>query len=329
MPPSITIDGTWGGSPVDSYRGVALKSDTGNEVRVVLLEKGSEAYILSRAVIEPSAGRAPPWVVHDGPRPSFSAAGDELGDALAHAEYWIPIPHPPQMNNRGNFIGVEPDAEDTQGSAVTCQHTKGASSQAFRTHGSLSKQAVAMYDLRRGKQAQTYGIGVKEVWRIEEGKHVPGVLSFPPSLLFSLFCFFIQPPAGKVLHTLGGLLSAHTSGGGWEYHMADSHVSIGLVVGLAYKNPTSGHIRTKHHPHFRALLVNGTLLAYGAHALTEARLPGRALVRCAGAAVNTVKIKGTHNTMQMHARLSPAFYPSHPPSAFLPFIVPPFYPLFL
>ncbi|KAF8144487.1 hypothetical protein K438DRAFT_1782769 [Mycena galopus ATCC 62051] len=35
-------------------------------------------------------------------------------------------------------------------------------------HGSLSRQAVAMYDLRHGKEAQTYEIGIKEVWRVEE-----------------------------------------------------------------------------------------------------------------------------------------------------------------
>ncbi|KAF8166942.1 hypothetical protein K438DRAFT_1983985 [Mycena galopus ATCC 62051] len=116
--------------------------------------------------------------------------------------------------------------------------------------------------------------------------------------------------------------------------MADGHVSIGLVVGLAYKNPYIGRIRTKHHPHFRALLANGTRLAYGAHALTEGGLqsllrldsPGR---RWLAAAVNTAKIKGTHNAMQVRARLFPAFYLSHPLSTFFPSVLPPFYPLFL
>ncbi|KAF8144495.1 hypothetical protein K438DRAFT_1992748 [Mycena galopus ATCC 62051] len=188
-----------------------------------------------------------------------------------------------------------------------------------------------MYDLRRGKQAQTYGIGVKEVWCVEEGKHFPGSLSFPPSLLFSLLCFFIQHLAGKV-HALRWPPSAHTYGGGWEYHMADGHVSIRLVVGLAYKNPYIGPYRefqhTKHHPHFHALLANSTRLAYGAHSLQSLpRLdsPGR---RWLAAAVNTAEMEGTRNAMQVCARLSPAFYPSHPLSTFLPFILPPFYTLF-
>ncbi|KAF8171381.1 hypothetical protein K438DRAFT_1982092 [Mycena galopus ATCC 62051] len=142
---------------------VDLESDTANEV---LLEKGSEAHILSCAVIEPSALDA------------------LQGWCTAYSD------HPSAQL---------PDAEDVQGSAVrsvvthdaglTCQRTKGrASSQARRSarvlaegaHGSLNKQAVAMYDLRRGKRVQTYGIGVKEVWRVEEGKHVPGCPNHHP-----------------------------------------------------------------------------------------------------------------------------------------------------
>ncbi|KAF8169980.1 hypothetical protein K438DRAFT_222935 [Mycena galopus ATCC 62051] len=41
-------------------------------------------------------------------------------------------------------------------------------------HGSLSRQAVAMYDLRHGKATQSYEIGIQEVWCVEEGKYVPG-----------------------------------------------------------------------------------------------------------------------------------------------------------
>ena len=42
---------------------------------------------------------------------------------------------------------------------------------------------------------------------------------------------------GKVIHTIGWPLNWSTYGGGWEYHMADGLVSIGLVVGLDYTNP--------------------------------------------------------------------------------------------
>ncbi|KAF8209272.1 hypothetical protein K438DRAFT_1961003 [Mycena galopus ATCC 62051] len=108
------------------------------------------------------------------------------------------------------FLSPFPDAQGrkvrsmvTHGARLIRQHTKGPRFEpgmAFRAratllaksaHGSLLKQAAA----------QTYGIEIKEVRRVEDGKHVPVL-------------------AGQV-RTLGWPLSAHTYGGGWEYHMAD------------------------------------------------------------------------------------------------------------
>jgi len=82
-------------------------------------------------------------------------------------------------------------------------------------HGSLSKQAIQMYRLGKEAQPQTYGIGLKEVWRVDPNDHEPG----------------------KVTHFLGWPLSYDVYGGGWEYHMDEGLVSVGLVIGLDYKNP--------------------------------------------------------------------------------------------
>ena len=38
-------------------------------------------------------------------------------------------------------------------------------------HGSLTKTAVREFDLRRNSEPQTYGMGVKEVWRVRSEKH--------------------------------------------------------------------------------------------------------------------------------------------------------------
>ncbi|KAJ6560810.1 hypothetical protein DFH09DRAFT_1482407 [Mycena vulgaris] len=104
-------------------------------------------------------------------------------------------------------------------------------------HGPLSKSAIALYDLRARSQAQMYGLGLKEVWRVPKERHV----------------------LGKVMDTIGWPLSWDTYGGGWESHMADGLVSIGLLVGLDYKTPwlePSGECqRMQHHPHFRVLLA--------------------------------------------------------------------------
>ena len=86
-------------------------------------------------------------------------------------------------------------------------------------HGSLSKQVMEMYQLGKEAQPQTYGIGLKEVWRVDPKHHEPG----------------------KVNHFLGWPLPYDVYGGGWEYHMGEEEeqglVSIGLVIGLDYKNP--------------------------------------------------------------------------------------------
>lgn len=180
-------------------------------------------------------------------------------------------------------------------------------------HGSLSKSAIAKYNLNKESQPQTYAIGVKEVWRVDPEKHNPG----------------------EVIHTMGWPLDGGTYGGGWAYHMDGGLVSLGLVIGLDYKNPylapykelqvsaVLAHMfpaanrlpeqRMKHHPYFRRLLTGSATssekperLAYGARVLTEGGLqsvptlnfPGGALIGCSAGFVNIAKIKGTHNAMK-------------------------------
>ena len=81
--------------------------------------------------------------------------------------------------------------------------------------GSLTKTALRRFNLQKDSDPQTYGFGVKEVWRVDPSQHRPG----------------------EVVHTMGWPLDMHTYGGGWVYHMADGLVSLGLVVGLDYANP--------------------------------------------------------------------------------------------
>ncbi|KAF6161896.1 hypothetical protein GIB67_020994 [Kingdonia uniflora] len=70
--------------------------------------------------------------------------------------------------------------------------------------GSLSEKIIRDYKLREEVQAQhqTYALGIKEVWEIEESKHKPGT----------------------VLHTLGWPLDSKTYGGSFLYHMKDGQV---------------------------------------------------------------------------------------------------------
>ncbi|KAF8402360.1 hypothetical protein HHK36_013314 [Tetracentron sinense] len=156
--------------------------------------------------------------------------------------------------------------------------------------GSLSEKIMRDYKLREKLQAQhqTYALGIKEVWEIDEGKHKPG----------------------SVLHTLGWPLDHKTYGGSFLYHMKDRQVSIGLVVALDYRNPFLNPYeefqKLKHHPAIKPLLEGGTVLQYGARTLNEGGyqsipypvFPGGAIIGCSAGFLNVPKIKGTHTAMK-------------------------------
>jgi electron-transferring-flavoprotein dehydrogenase len=155
-------------------------------------------------------------------------------------------------------------------------------------HGSLSKQVIKKYDLRRDSQHQTYGLGIKEVWEVQPEKF----------------------KSGQVTHTMGYPLPKDTYGGGWMYHFGDNLVSIGLVVGLDYPNPWLAPYgefqKMKHHPIYKEVLEGGKCISYGARTLIEGgfqsipklAFPGGALLGDSAGLVNVPKIKGTHTAMR-------------------------------
>ncbi|GBQ24582.1 electron transfer flavoprotein-ubiquinone oxidoreductase [Acetobacter estunensis NRIC 0472] len=154
--------------------------------------------------------------------------------------------------------------------------------------GSLSKQLMEHYNLRKGVDPQTYGLGVKEVWEIPAENHRPGL----------------------VVHSFGWPLDDRTYGGAWLYHFGENLVSYGFVTGLDYENtwlsPFEEMQRTKLHPIFRPHFEGGRRLIYGARALSEGGLqsiprltfPGGALIGDTAGFLNTPKIKGTHTAMK-------------------------------
>ena len=173
----------------------------------------------------------------------------------------MPMPHPPQMSNKGNYIvslskltawlaeqaealGVEiyPGfagarvlyAEDGSVRGVGTNDVGLAKDGTMKdsyepgmdfiskvtlfgegAHGSLSKMVQNKFGLRDNCDPQTYGLGIKEVWKVKDDVYEPG----------------------KVVHTLGFPLNNETYGGGWIYHMEDNMVSLGVVIGLDYPNP--------------------------------------------------------------------------------------------
>lgn len=152
------------------------------------------------------------------------------------------------------------------------------------SRGHLGRQLMAKYDLNKGKDPQTYGIGIKELWEIDPIKHKPGL----------------------VVHTAGWPLDNDTYGGSFLYHLENNQVAVGFVVGLAYQNPYLSPYeefqRYKTHPAIRHYFEGGKRISYGARAITAGGLqslpktvfPGGVLVGCDAGFLNTSRIKGSH-----------------------------------
>ena len=155
-------------------------------------------------------------------------------------------------------------------------------------HGSLTKELIEKFDLRKNSDPQTYGLGIKEIWEIDPSKHQQGLCQ----------------------HTIGWPMDKNTYGGSWIYHMEDNMISIGFVVGLDYKNPYLSPYeemqRFKTHPKIKPLLEGGKRVAYGARTLVEGgfqSLPkltfaGGLLIGDTAGVLNVPKIKGNHTAMK-------------------------------
>jgi len=156
------------------------------------------------------------------------------------------------------------------------------------SRGHLGKQLIAKYDLNKGKDPQTYGIGIKELWEIDPARHKPGL----------------------VVHTAGWPLDSSTYGGSFLYHLENNQVAVGFVVGLAYQNPYLSPYeefqRYKTHPAIRGFFEGGKRISYGARAITAGGLqslpktvfPGGALIGCDAGFLNVSRIKGSHGAIK-------------------------------
>ncbi len=154
--------------------------------------------------------------------------------------------------------------------------------------GSLTKRLLKRFNLNDGRDPQTYGIGVKELWEVPKETHKPGL----------------------IVHTTGWPLDFATYGGSFLYHFGDNLVAYGFVVGLDYSNPWLSPFeemqRLKAHPVLRPHFAGGRRIAYGARALAEGgfqslprlSFPGGCLVGDTAGFLNVPKIKGIHTAMK-------------------------------
>jgi electron-transferring-flavoprotein dehydrogenase len=185
-------------------------------------------------------------------------------------------------------MGVEKDGSHgpnyTPGPEIRAKFTMVAEG----CRGSLSKQLIKRFHLAEGRSPQTFGLGLKELWQLPEGRVQPG---------------FIQ-------HTVGWPLDTKTYGGSFLYHLNDNRVYVGFVVGLDYEDPRfkpfEAFQQFKHHPKIKALLEGGEIVSAGARtiaaggwqSLPKLEMPGAMLIGDAGGTLNVPKIKGIHQAIR-------------------------------
>ncbi len=166
------------------------------------------------------------------------------------------------------------------------------------SRGQLGRQLIDRYKLDAGRDPQSYGIGIKELWEVDPSQSQPGL----------------------VVHTAGWPLDSDTYGGSFLYHLPGNLVAVGLVVGLDYANPWLSPFeefqRYKTHPAIRPTFEGGKRIAYGARSLTAGGLlsipklcfPGGVMVGCEAGMLNASRIKGSHSAIKSGALAAEAAF---------------------
>jgi electron-transferring-flavoprotein dehydrogenase len=306
------------------------------EVPVAVLEKGKQpgSHLLSGAVVNPRSlrglfkDRVP---THE--LPFFGRVEHESVYFLTPKRA-LRIPAPPTMRNHGNYVAslsqlgrwLAGQAEDagavilpeTAGEKLLVDHGRvrgvrtgdkgrgregeelpnfepGSEVQAKvtvlaeGTQGHLTGIALDRFALQ-GESPQVWALGVKEVWKV--GK-----------------------PLGRVIHTMGWPLRNGAKyrefGGSFIYPMGDDMLTIGIVVGLDYRDvELSVHDvlqELKTHPLVRKLLDGGERVAWGAKTIPEGgflslpkrlHAPGLLFAGDGAGLVNVPALKGIHYAVE-------------------------------
>lgn len=336
----VVVVGGGAGGLATAIRIKQLAEQKGQDVSVVVLEKGSEpgAHILSGAVMDPRAltelfpdwkergaplnqpvtqdayvflGKKSSWRVPNMFLPPFAHNYDNFIISLGALTKWLaeqaetlgveifPGFAAAQVlyNEDGSVkgvatgnVGVDKDGKPTDSFQLGMELHAKYTIFAEGARGNLGKEVIERYRLDAGRDAQSFGIGIKELWEIEPSRHKPGL----------------------VMHTAGWPLDNKTYGGGFLYHLDGNRIAVGFVTGLGYTNPYLSPFeefqRWKTHPSIRHYFENDNgeirarRVSYGARAINASGLsalpklifPGGAMVGCDAGFLNVSRIKGSH-----------------------------------
>jgi electron-transferring-flavoprotein dehydrogenase len=279
-----------------------LAEETGTDVSVVVLEKGSEvgAHILSGAVVDPIGidRLLPGWREEtDTPFKTPVTADHFLVLGPAGSMRLPNLMMPSLMNNHGNYIVSLGNvtrwlAEKAEALGVEVYPGFAAAEVLYDDEGRVVGVATGDMGVSRdGTPNANYTRGMEL-----RGKYVLIGEGARGSLAKELIARFeldkdadvpkygigikelwqVDPSKhrpGLVQHSFGWPLDNKTGGGSFLYHLEDNQVAVGFVVHLNYKNPYLSPFdefqRFKNHPAIRETFEGGKRISYGARAITE------------------------------------------------------------
>ncbi len=315
-----------------------LSAETGREMTVCILEKGSEvgAHIFSGAVLEPRAldELIPDWRDKGAPL-NAPVTKEKFLFLTRKSSLGVPIwLLPPQTKNHGNYIISLGNvcrwlAEQAEALGAEIYPGFAAAEVLYRDDGSVMGVATGDMGIAKDgshKEGYTPGMELRAKYTLFaegcrgsltktlEQKFALREGADPQTYAIGIKELWQLDPAkhsqGLVIHTAGWPLDSRTWGGSFIYHLEDHQAYVGFVVGLDYENPHLSPFhelqRFKTHPAIRPMLEGGKRIVYGARALNEGGFqsipklvfPGGALIGCTAGFLNVPKIKGTHTAMK-------------------------------
>ncbi|MDC0948076.1 electron transfer flavoprotein-ubiquinone oxidoreductase [Gammaproteobacteria bacterium] len=295
-----------GGGPAGLATAIRLKqlaNESGTELEVVLIEKGSEigAHILSGAVIEPTALNEllPDW--QEQGAPLKTAVTEDQIFFFTGAEKAIKMPNalaPKTMHNNGNYIASLGNlcrwlGEQAEALDVNVFPGFAASSIIENEDGSVG--GVITGDMGVGRDGQpgpnfTPGMELRAKYTVfaegcrgHLGKQLLQKFELDKDSATQHYGLGIKElwqidadkhQPGLVVHGAGWPLSENgATGGFFLYHLEDNQVVVGLITDLNYQNPHLSPFeefqRFKHHPKIKSTLEGGERISYGARAITK------------------------------------------------------------
>jgi electron-transferring-flavoprotein dehydrogenase len=344
----VVVVGGGPGGMATAIRIKQLAAEKGQDVSVVVLEKGSEpgAHILSGAVMDPIAINElfPNWKELGAPLNQPVTDDDVLFLNETSAKRTPNLLVPDCFHNHGNYVislGSLTKWMGEQAERLGVEIFPGFAAAEVLYNDNGSVKGIATGNLGIGKDAQPTGnfqLGMELLakytifaegarghlgkqliarFKLDEGKD-PQSYAIGIKELWEVPADRAKP--GLVVHTAGWPMDNHTYGGGFLYHQEGNKVTLGFVTGLDYKNPYLSPFeemqRWKTHPAIRAHIEGGQRIGYGARAITAGGLlslpktvfPGGALVGCEAGYLNASRIKGSHTAIKSGMLAAEAAY---------------------